>query len=698
MLDRAAALALKERLPRAWPAFFERHGRFTPTQLAAMPVLLDGHNAIVCAPTASGKTEAALAPLVERYCHHDSPTPAVLYLVPTRALVGDLAARLAPPLETLRLSLGVRTRDGNNLGPSRRPAVVLTTPESLDSLLATRARFFARLRAVVVDELHLLDGTPRGDQLRVLLNRLRAVRAHAHASGEAPDAALQCVGLSATLPAPQEVAARYWPAAQVVRIGGGRALDTTLVALSQLGGAELLETLRGFRARGWRKALAFCNSRADVEAYASAVRGHTPFGDAVFVHYSNIEARRRQEIERQFAGADAALCFASSTLELGIDIGSIDVVLLIGPPGGVASFLQRLGRGNRRGQVTRVVCFYRTPLERLLFEALCAPEGWTSPTPMAAPFHPAVAIQQIFSLLKQSPTGAVRLAALAPLFEGMLTPADLQAILVQLQAWDYLTAGRPGEWRSGDRLNTLIDLQGSPRATFSLHSNIEGSVGGTVAVRDSHSQRTVAHVDAQWLERPLLTLEGRPITVEWSDGEALWVSAYQGQDRAAGLPYRSARQLLSPDLAGQLPARLGLSVGTAPIIAAQDPDLLGGWWLFHWLGDLYGRALLDLLRERVSARPTAQPGLCVGLADEPRALPPLTEAHVRHYLHEHYRALEPLLALGPYYTLLPAAVRRRSVLEQFNVPRFLEAITALRPVTAPESLSSDLAALLAPPD
>lgn len=219
-----------------------------------------------------------------------------------------------------------------------------------------------------------------------------------------------------------------------------------------------------------------------------------------------------------------------------------------------------------------------------------------------------------------------------------------------------------------------------------------------MAVRDSHSQRTVAHVDAQWLERPLLTLESRPITVEWSDGEALWVSAYQGQDRAAGLPYRSARQLLSPDLASQLPARLGLSVGTAPIIAAQDPDLLGGWWLFHWLGDLYGRALLDLLRERVSARPTAQPGLCVGLADEPRALPPLTEAHVRHYLHEHYRALEPLLALGPYYTLLPAAVRRRSVLEQFDVHRFMEAITALRPVTAPEPLSSDLAALLAPPD
>jgi ATP-dependent helicase Lhr and Lhr-like helicase len=113
--------------------------------------------------------------------------------------------------------------------------------------------------------------------------------------------------------------------------------------------SALLAYLAQFHARGWRKALAFCNTRAEVEAYASAIqRGRHPFGTNVFVHYSNLTAERRHEIEQQFAHADAALCLASSTLELGIDIGSIDVVLLLGAPADAAAFMQRVGRATRR--------------------------------------------------------------------------------------------------------------------------------------------------------------------------------------------------------------------------------------------------------------------------------------------------------------------------------------------------------------
>src|SRR4029079_3929712 len=106
---------LKARLPRTWPAFFERHGNFTPAQLTAIPALLEGRNILLCAPTASGKTEAAIAPLIERYCPATRPPhgPRILYLTPTRALVNDLAARLAHPLESLGLTLGVKTRDLN---------------------------------------------------------------------------------------------------------------------------------------------------------------------------------------------------------------------------------------------------------------------------------------------------------------------------------------------------------------------------------------------------------------------------------------------------------------------------------------------------------------------------------------------------------------------------------------------------------
>jgi hypothetical protein len=151
----------------------------------------------------------------------------------------------------------------------------------------------------------------------------------------------------------------------------------------------------------------------------------------------------------------------------------------------------------------------------------------------------------------------------------------------------------------------------------------------------------VARVDAQWLDRPVLTLEGRPITVEWYDGEAMWVAAYEGEDVAQRLRYRSERQLLSYELAQILPVQLGLPAGTAPFIAARAPDEAGGfheirghlaagvgWWWFHWLGDLYGRAVLDLLRYRVLATETAQPGLCVHLPGEPQALPAWTEVQV----------------------------------------------------------------------
>ncbi len=234
-------------------------------------------------------------------------------------------------------------------------------------------KLLANVRAVVIDELHVLDGSVRGDQLRAVLARLRQVRAYAGRSGDAPDAQVQYAALSATLAEPAQAAARYFPAPQVVSVPGGRDTEIELLAMGEESAGALIAYLDGFYARGWRKALVFCNTRAEVEAYATAVRAaHTPFGHAVYVHYSNLERARRQEIEQQFAQAGAAICFASSTLELGIDIGSIDVAILIGAPGSVAAFVQRIGRAGRRQQTIHAACFYRTPLEEALLAALAA--------------------------------------------------------------------------------------------------------------------------------------------------------------------------------------------------------------------------------------------------------------------------------------------------------------------------------------
>ncbi len=719
--DRIDPHTLKSALPRTWGAFFRRYGNFTPAQLAAIPPVLVGENVILCAPTASGKTEAALAPLIERYLSPDDgrPTVTVIYLLPTRALISDLWARIRVPLETLRVSCAVKTHDFNTLNPERPADLLLTTPESLDALMSNQTRLLTGVRAVVLDELHTFDGTVRGDQLRVLLNRLREVRAHAAGAGDAPEGRVQFVALSATLSAPEAVAGRYFENAQVVQVltlgetgkpeRSIRAIEAEQIALDVDTVGALLDYLRTFRDRGWRKALAFCNTRSEVERYAAAIRNSgTPFGDAVYVHYSNLDWQRRREIEQGFAQAEAALCFASSTLELGIDVGNIDITLLIGPPGSTHSFVQRVGRANRRRKVARVACFYRTPLERITFGALLdAAERppTTGERPAAEPvgeqeatsgFRPSVAVQQVFSLLKQSPTGAVRLNPLSHLFEGMLSAADLRLLLGTLQALGYLTSGRTGEWRAGERLNHLVDLQAAEYSTLSLHSNIE--MGGMpIKIRDRDSQRVVASIDRQWFDGDILTLEGRPLNIEWYDGESLWVSAHPGRDpgESAGSPhsthlrYLSTRQALSYDLTSRLPFQVGLSPGVAPLVPYD-----GGWLWFHWLGDVYGRTILDLLAYTLPVKATPQMGLCLLFREEPRSIPTLTPGQVNRYLHDRYRAYEPMLALGAYHHLLPVELRRHAVVEQFNASRFIGAVEDLRMESASEALAEELRDLI----
>lgn len=688
MTDHKTRLALKARLARTWTAFFERHGNFTAIQLAAIPRILDGQNVVISASTAQGKTEAAVAPLVERHCLNSPSGLTILYLTPTRALANDLLHRLESPLECLGLSVAIRTRDQNTFNPQHPARFLISTPESMDSLLTSYARVFAQLRAIVLDELHVFDSTPRGDQLRVLLRRVRQIREYSSSLAQSPGAAVQHIALSATLSHPETTATRYFLVDQAIQMAGHRPLEAELISMVSETADDLVNYLFTFRAKGWRKALAFCNSRTEVEAYAAAIRKRSPFGNAVYVHYSNIAPQRRREIEQQFANTETAICCATSTLELGIDIGDVDIVLLIGPPGDLQSFLQRVGRGNRRQDVTRVTCFYRTPLEKLIFETLCAPP-LNETDSFDAPFRPSVAIQQIFSLLKQSPTGAVRLNELTDLLNGMITTTDLAAILGNLQFREYLKPGRPGEWKPGSKLNELFDQQAAQTCELSIYSNIQNSDSKQIEIRDQHTGQAVARVDARWLNQNAPTLEGRAINVEWVDGEAIWVTTTQAENSHAQQPYRSVRKHLAYELTQQLPLHFGLSPGDAPLIAAPE-----GWWWFHWLGDLYGRVLLDLLHYCIRADDTAQPGLCLWLEDAGSfAVPIWTAAQVSRYLEDHYRSLERLLDLGPFQHLLPSSLRRRAVIDQFDVPRFADAVAALHPLRNVDHLAAPLSSL-----
>lgn len=151
--DYAYQRQLKEKLPHTWDALFARFGRFTEIQSLAIEPLLAGTNCVLVSATASGKTEAALAPLIELLKQEKKTANklSILYLVPTRALARDLARRLGQPLEKLAVRLQVKTGDEPALNSSRPPELLLTTPESFDSLLTTMPRIFKDVRAVVID-------------------------------------------------------------------------------------------------------------------------------------------------------------------------------------------------------------------------------------------------------------------------------------------------------------------------------------------------------------------------------------------------------------------------------------------------------------------------------------------------------------------------------------------------------------------
>ena len=372
---------LKSQLPHTWSAFFAHFGRFTTVQLQAIPPILAGKNVLVSAATASGKTEAALAPLLERHyftgndsqfvIRNSQSTLRILYICPTRALVRDLYERLTPALERLAIPFAMKSGDTGPVSSDEPPALLITTPESTDSLLTRAPRLFTGITALVLDEIHLFDNTVRGDHLRSLLWRIETIqRFHREQTSVTQPIPLQRVALSATVADPQGIVTRYLTSrqnteqspAQVVDVKGGRRLQAEIAPLH---GLDDLVTALGIRTA--RKTLLFCNSRSEVEQVAAYLRKELTFDAEVFVHYSNLDPILRQEVEERFAAAAVAICVSTSTLELGIDIGSIDDVGLIGPPPPVPSFLQRIGRGDGVARTARCFVWHARPVRNCTF-------------------------------------------------------------------------------------------------------------------------------------------------------------------------------------------------------------------------------------------------------------------------------------------------------------------------------------------
>jgi len=335
MTDRNENLKLKKRLKRTWSTFFVRFGRLLPIQALVVPVVLSGKNCIIVSSTASGKTEAVLAPLCEKILKERIIGLSVLYITPTRALANDLYDRLHEQMSELNITISIKTGDKPRFNHENPPDILITTPESFDSLLCRHANELENVKAVIVDEIHILDGTYRGDQLRLLLNRLRK---------KVGDFSVYT--LSATVSAPEDVASRYMNDFEVIQSEDSRQIVETYVSSFD----NLFETVKK---EHLKKILVFCNSRAGTESVGMAMQelwGRR----SVVVHHGSLSKNEREEAEMFIKDSKHAVCVSTMTLEIGIDIGNIDAVVLADVPWNIESFLQRIGRAGRRTGVNRV--------------------------------------------------------------------------------------------------------------------------------------------------------------------------------------------------------------------------------------------------------------------------------------------------------------------------------------------------------
>lgn len=376
-----------------WPAL-------RPLQEATIEPVLRGEHAILLAPTAGGKTEAAAFPVFSRILAENWRGLSVLYICPIKALLNNLEPRLSYYASLLGRRVALWHGD---VSTSRKakivadpPDILLTTPESLEVMLVSRRidhqRLFADLQCVIIDEVHAFAGDDRGWHLMYLLERLSILAGRE----------LQRLGLSATVgnpdnlcdwladgcPSPRNVInpatdPGVHPEIEIDWVGN---LNNAAIVISRL--------LRG------EKRLVFCDSRARVEELAMLLRSMRV---STYVSHSCLSLEERSAAEEAFSQGDNCVIVATSTLELGIDVGDLDRVIQIDAPATVSSFLQRIGRTGRRAGTSRNCLFLVTKKEAFLQVAALMQlwsEGYVEPIgPPPLPSH--IFAQQIMALALQ---------------------------------------------------------------------------------------------------------------------------------------------------------------------------------------------------------------------------------------------------------------------------------------------------------
>jgi ATP-dependent Lhr-like helicase len=358
-------------------AWFRQHfGAPTAAQRRAWPIVAAAENLLLATPTGSGKTLAAFLPIFDQLQRERSARLCVLYIAPLKALVQDTFVTLRGHARTLEaqgspIRLGLRTGDTSPRVRQHQldnpPQVLLTTPESLAVLLTHRraAGFFAALRWIVVDEVHALAGSKRGADLALSMERLEVLATRPRG--------LQRIGLSATC-APLSTAGQYLAGVdrpcRLVEVCDVSDMELRVEPLPYIEGLgflnRLIRRLEPELAAN-RTTLIFTNTRNLTERVTWALRQrYAERADEIAAHHSALAPARRRLVERAMKQGRLWAVVSSASLELGIDIGGVDGVVFVHPPGSIVRLLQRLGRsGHRPGAARRGLALTASPRELL---------------------------------------------------------------------------------------------------------------------------------------------------------------------------------------------------------------------------------------------------------------------------------------------------------------------------------------------
>jgi ATP-dependent Lhr-like helicase len=371
-----------------------------PVQSASIEAYLGGANLVVLAPTAGGKTEAAFFPVISQMLTEAWTGLSVLYVSPIRALLNNQEERVQRYFQLVGRKAACWHGDTTQ-GDKRRmlaepPDCLLTTPESLEVLLVStkidHRQFFQNVHTVIIDELHAFAGDDRGWHLLSVLSRIRRFA----------DRDIQRVGLSATVGNPE--AMLNWLSSgsardkQVIR-AEPTASSRPEVQLDYVGSLANAAKIIRLLHQG-QKRLVFCDSRSRVEQLSMLLRQD---GVDTFVSHSSLGLDERRSAERAFSQRQNCVIVATSSLELGLDVGDLDRVLQIDAPPSVSSFLQRMGRTGRRAGTTSNCLILATNDEGLLRAAALLDlwqEGFVEPVAaLPKPFH--ILAQQLMALVLQ---------------------------------------------------------------------------------------------------------------------------------------------------------------------------------------------------------------------------------------------------------------------------------------------------------